>query len=324
VTGPPSGDDVGHDPVGHDPVGHDGPADGGPVLVTPAVLHGDPLPDHGSSTDKHERGSALVVGGTSQTPGAVLLAGVAALRAGAGRIQLATVEATAVALGVAVPEAAVLGLPVDGDDHFGEEAVARLLPVLGDAGAVLVGSGTFEPEASAALVRAAVAELADGDTCLLVDAGALPLLADDPDLLRPLGDRAVAMPNPHEMALLLDVDDEEVDEDPAAALAAAVERFGCTVTLRGGETWSSGPGQPVFLDRSGGPGLGTSGSGDVLAGLLTGYLARGAGPLCATLWATHVHGSAGERCAARLGSLGYLARELLDEVPAVHRDLVAH
>jgi NAD(P)H-hydrate repair Nnr-like enzyme with NAD(P)H-hydrate dehydratase domain len=131
------------------------------------------------------------------------------------------------------------------------------------------------------------------------------------------------MPNPHEMAGLLDQDDDEVADDPAAALATAVERLGCTVTLRGGETWSSGPGEPTYVDRSGGPGLGTSGSGDVLAGLLAGYLARGADPLGAVLWATHVHGTAGDRCAARLGELGFLARELLDEIPAAQRDLTS-
>ena len=73
----------------------------------------------------------------------------------------------------------------------------------------------------------------------------------------------------------------------------------------------------VWTDAEGGPGLGTSGSGDVLAGLAAGLLARGADSAQAAVWATHLHAAAGERLSRRVGPLGYLARELLDEVPSV-------
>jgi NAD(P)H-hydrate repair Nnr-like enzyme with NAD(P)H-hydrate dehydratase domain len=127
------------------------------------------------------------------------------------------------------------------------------------------------------------------------------------------------MPNPAEMAKLLGCPPDEVTADPAAALAAAVGRLGTVVTLRMAETWTAGPGTPAFLDQSGNAGLATSGSGDVLAGVIGGLAARGADALTATLWANHLHAAAGERCAVRLGSLGYLARELLDELPRVLR-----
>jgi NAD(P)H-hydrate repair Nnr-like enzyme with NAD(P)H-hydrate dehydratase domain len=90
------------------------------------------------------------------------------------------------------------------------------------------------------------------------------------------------------------------------------------VALRGavatpdGDLWVSGAGQA---------GLGTSGSGDVLAGLVAGLLARGAEPAQAAVWGSHLHATAGERLAARVGPLGYLARELLDEAPAVLTEL---
>src|SRR5918912_3825479 len=80
-------------------------------VVTPALLRDWPLPPPGE--DKRDRGSVLVVGGAARTPGAVLLAGLAALRAGAGKLQLAVAAAAAPALAVAVPEALVLPLPTD-------------------------------------------------------------------------------------------------------------------------------------------------------------------------------------------------------------------
>src|SRR4051794_16824680 len=80
------------------------------IELTHAELQRRPLPDHRGDTDKHGRGTVLVVGGSSETPGAVLLAGLAALRAGAGRVQLATAASAVAALGVAIPEARVIAL----------------------------------------------------------------------------------------------------------------------------------------------------------------------------------------------------------------------
>ena len=288
------------------------------VVVTPAVLRDRPLPDHGEGTTKHARGRVLVVGGTAETPGAVLLAGVAALRAGAGTVQLATAATAASGLAIAVPEARVIGIDGEEPGDFDHSAVDKLQPLLDKADAVLVGPGTFAPEATAGLVRAAVDALRATDGRLILDAGSLPLLQDEPSLLAPLGARAVAMPNPSEMALLLDIEEDTVDDDPEGVLRRAVERLGCVVTLRGAETWSAGPDTPPYLDQSGTSGLATSGSGDVLAGLIAGYAARGAEALDAVLWATHVHGAAATRCAAVTGDVGFLARELLDEIGPTH------
>lgn len=289
----------------------------GVVPVTADVLAQHPLPDHGAESSKAERGGVLVVGGTAETPGAVLLAGLAALRAGAGMLQVATAASAAPALAVAVPEARVIAIEGERAEAFDASAAEQLDTELEKAAAVLVGPGTFTPDASRRLVARVVAVLADTEGVLVVDAGSLPLLAEDPDLLAPLGQRAVVTPNPSEAVRMLDPDaaqDADAEIDAEARLAEAVERFGCVVTVRGGDSWTAQPGSPAYLDRSGVVGLATSGSGDVLAGLITGLAARGADPLAAVLWATQVHGRAGQRCTVRSGPVGFLARELLDEV----------
>ena len=289
----------------------------GPIPVTADELRARPLPDHGSDTTKHDRGSVLVVGGSAETPGAVLLAGLAALRAGAGRLRVATAESVSAALAVALPEARIVSLPEAGSGGLdpGDATLELLRPLVAGSDAVLVGSGALDAEATGMLLGRIVPEIDGG--VLVVDAGALPVLADAPDLLLRLGDRAVVMPNPGEMATLLGRSIDAVTGDPAAALADAVGRLGVVVTLRGAETWTGAPGETPFADRSGDAGLATSGSGDVLAGLIAGLAARGADGVTAAVWASYVHAAAGQRCAARVGTLGYLARELLDEVPAV-------
>jgi NAD(P)H-hydrate repair Nnr-like enzyme with NAD(P)H-hydrate dehydratase domain len=115
--------------------------------------------------------------------------------------------------------------------------------------------------------------------------------------------------------LLLGVD--EAGDDAPRRIAA---RYGAVVTCRGtiaaedGRTWQM---------ATGSSGLATSGSGDVLAGLLVGLLARGAEPAQAACWATHLHAAAGDRLAVRVGRVGYLARELVEEIPALLTELSA-
>lgn len=287
----------------------------GPVVVSPALLAQHPLPDPGEASDKGERGDVLVVGGTVATPGAVLLAGIAALRAGAGRLQVATVAEHRSALALALPEAGVLDA---GDVASVAEAAAM-------ADAVLVGPGTSDPDPVRPLVEAVVGALdgAAGDGRLVLDAGALPVVAERPVLVSDLGDRALLVPNPSEIATMLGDDGPDAGDDPAACLDAAVERFGCGVAVRGGETWMAVPGGAPHVDRSGCVGLATSGSGDVLAGLAVGFAARGADATTALLWAVHAHARAGRRSAARHGQVGFLARELLDELPPALQELTA-
>jgi hydroxyethylthiazole kinase-like uncharacterized protein yjeF len=283
------------------------------VEVTPPLLRDRPLPDSSATSGKHDRGTVLVVGGSRETPGAVLLAGLAALRAGAGRLQLATVASTAVALGVAVPEARVVGLPETQGGAIDPKAADRVAELAAESTVVLIGPGAMDEDVTGALLEGLVPLLRD--VSLVVDGRAVAALGTNPSLLERLGARAVVTPNPGEMGSLLDRDVDVVRDDPRAALDDAIERTGVVVALRDAETWVAGPGTERFRDRSGHPALGTSGSGDVLVGFLTGLVARGTSVLDATLWAVHCHGVAGATAAAQVAGNGLLAREVLDALP---------
>jgi len=288
------------------------------TVLTPNLLRGWPLPPR--SGGKDARGGVLVVGGARRTPGAAALAGTAALRIGAGRLTLAVADSVATALAVATPEAGVLGLPETAEGSPTGAPAPHLADEIARADTVVVGPGLDEPDGSAALVRLVLGALAeddpDGDpdghggTAVLLDAfalGVLPRLAGA--VVLPPG-RTVLTPNLAEAARLLDLG----DVDPEDAAARVARRWGAVVTCAGrvahpdGRRWASATGHT---------GLGTSGSGDVLAGTVAGLLAGGASPEQAACWGTAVHGAAGDRLAARVGPLGYLARELADEVPAV-------
>jgi ADP-dependent NAD(P)H-hydrate dehydratase len=289
---------------------------GAPVEVTPALLRDWPLPAPGA--DKDASGQLLVVGGTGTTPGAVLLAGEAALRSGMGKLQVATVGSTAVALAVAVPEAKVIGLPQTAQGSLGVDAGNEIVSLAGSAAAVLVGPGFDDPTASVALLSRVVPRVS---TAMVVDALASAYLTEQPAGLRHLDGRVVLTVNPTELARTAGWAKEAVEHDPVTPAAQVAERSGVVVLCGGREKLVLTPGGNAWVVRGGGPGLASSGSGDVQAGIVGGLLARGAEPAQAAVWAAYIHARAGERRAAQVGILGYLARELPGEVPEVLSEL---
>lgn len=284
------------------------------VVVTEALLRDcKPALPEGEAL-KGIRGTVLVVGGALETPGAVLLAGIAALRAGAGVLQLATVRSAVPALAVALPEARVVPLDEGDNGVVGAAAAGQVAELVGGCQAAVIGPGLAGFEDIGQLVEAAVLAVPRAGA-LVVDA--LGLSGLTPTLAKRCRGHLLITPNFKEMGYLLDIAPEKVSKDPAGAARRAADAFGATVALRGGQSWITEPKRPVHLSDSGIPGLGTSGSGDVLAGFLCGLLARGTPTLASALWAVHVHAQAGRRLAARLGPVGFLARELLDELSLV-------
>ncbi|HEU0054767.1 MAG TPA: NAD(P)H-hydrate dehydratase [Longimicrobium sp.] len=292
---------------------------GGAIVLTPARMRRMPLPDLDPSGDKDSRGRVLVAGGSAENPGGILLAAEAALRAGAGKLQVATVESVAAALGAAIPEARVFGLAASGGDGVSPKAAARIAECAERVDALLLGPGLIDEEAAGRLAASVLKRVRD--IAVVLDAGALAALREDRGALAHLGGRAVLTPHGGEMAQLLEMEREEVEADPEAAARRAAEAFGAVVALKGADTVIVAPDGAVYRYERGGPGLGTSGSGDVLAGIATGLLARGADPATAAAWAVHLHGEAGNALAKRHGPVGFLARELPGEIPAIMRRL---
>ena len=290
-----------------------------PTAVTAELLRGLPLPRASDDSDKDGRGRVLVIAGSPEVPGAALLAGVAALRAGAGKLQIATVASIAPHLGLAVPEALVVALPESPEGGISPMTAKLLVPRLQRCDAVLIGPGMLDEEAVRDLA-AIVLEGADGPTFVL-DAGALTRLAEITDALRRQRGRMVITPHTGEMATLLGIPRRAVMADLLGSAREAACRLQAVVALKGETTYIVSPqGEAWFFD-DGNVGLATSGSGDTLAGIIVGLLARGATPLKAAMWGVYLHGEAGNRLSHIHGHVGFLARELLDAIPRIMADL---
>ncbi|HEX8261473.1 MAG TPA: NAD(P)H-hydrate dehydratase [Allosphingosinicella sp.] len=282
------------------------------------LLRRFPLPRHPEDGDKEDRGRLLVIAGSRELAGAALLAGTGGLRAGAGKLQIATGASVAPALAVAVPEARVVGCPETDEGCIAAEAIPPLLEWAAGAQAILIGCGLQHGPPLETMLDSL---LASGlDKPLVLDAAVLGSLAPRAATLRAWRGGAILLPHAREMARLLECEPEAVEADPLAAARRAAETFGAVALIKGQYSYIVAPHGRAFRFTGGGVGLATSGSGDALAGIVGGLCARGADPLAAALWGVHLHGEAGRKLAKRIGRIGFLARELLDEVPGLMED----
>ena len=294
-------------------------SEGEAVLIDAALLNTMPLPEVEGDTDKDARGRIIVVGGGASAPGAAILSGLAALRAGAGKLQLAVPCSFATQVGIALLEAGVRGFA---QTAAGEPATGAGDDICADAratDAVVVGPGLREGRPATQLARDLLRSAPD--PLYVIDAMALAHIAEEPEVLERRGERTILTPHPGEMTHLCSLSKEEIQKGPLEVARSAARRFQTMVVLKGADTCIARPDGDVFLHRGGVPGLATSGSGDVLAGLIGGLAARGTPPLAACVWGVFVHAHAGARLVSRIGRTGFLARELIDEIPAVLGEL---
>jgi hydroxyethylthiazole kinase-like uncharacterized protein yjeF len=290
-----------------------------PRDVDTSLLRGWPLPVPSNDADKEDRGHVLILGGSREMPGAVILAATAALRAGAGKLTIATGRSVAQLVALAIPESRVLGLAENDAGGFTVEAVAALDPLADKISAILIGPGMQDEAATARLVHALLPRLDGSDTKVLLDAEAMGALLHPPAGNPPFRFNVPVLLTPHagEMAHLTGIAKDEIGAAPDRHAAEAAHDWNAVVALKGARTVIAAPGGERWQHEGGNVGLATSGSGDVLAGVIAGLAARGATLAQAAAWGVALHARAGEHLAERFGRLGYLARELCDVIPGL-------
>ena len=279
------------------------------------VLRDWPLPQHDPVSDKEDRGQVLVVAGSREIPGAALLSATAALRAGAGKLSIATAQSVALGLALLMPEARVIGLPETPAGGLLASGVEQLVPCAEGCSAVLVGPGLLDSEGSCEFVECLLGHLPN--TPVILDALSMDVVLQMPRFNQPV----LLTPHAGEMAHLSGQPKGDVKANPHALARAMAVKHHAVVALKGATTFIATPEGQAWCHVSANAGLATSGSGDVLAGIITGLAARGAPLAQAAAWGVVVHALAGQRLAERHGRLGFLAREILREIAPVMRNL---
>lgn len=276
--------------------------------VDAALLRSWPLSQPASDSDKNGRGTVLVAGGSAQVPGGLILSGVAALRAGAGKLQLAGPKTIAALVGVSVVEARVFPLRETAEGSLAKRAGTDLTRLTDSANAILIGPGMTDEGLAAKFAKEF---LRSRPECpVVIDAACIGGLSAS----KRLKVQAVLTPHAGEMAALFGVSKMTVEARPEEFAVRAATELGAVIVMKGATTFIA-TSDELFSYGAGDVGLATSGSGDVLSGIIAGLLARGHPREQAAVWGVAIHGAAGNALAKKVGEIGFLARELLDEIP---------
>jgi len=265
------------------------------------------LPPRRSSAHKYQCGSVLLVAGSRAYGGAAHLAGLGALRSGAGMVTLAAPAGLETALRVGLPEALIAVQPETAGGTLAPLAAEAWTALLDRQDAVAVGPGLG---ADADTDRWVVAALGALSVPCVVDADGLGAFARLGRAPRFAHGEVVLTPHAGELARLLGGGSAEVTADPAGTVAACAARWGCIVMLKGSPSFIAAPDGRVFINASGDDALARGGSGDVLTGLVGGLLAQGLGALEAALLGAYVHGRAGTLAAEGRSTRSVLVREV--------------
>ncbi len=282
------------------------------TLITQPSIQ-DLLPRRRPSSHKGTFGHAGIIAGSPGKTGAAALAGQAALRVGTGLVTIATPESANVCLESKTLETMTAAMPETQERTLSSNALPLLKTFAQTRDAIGIGPGlTTQPE-TAKLVRTFITEI---DRPLIIDADALNALAGHADLPRTCRSTPVLTPHPGEMARLLGhTNAREINADRLTIARDFAQSQSCVLLLKGARSIVAGPDGQAAICPTGNPGMATAGMGDVLTGMIAGFLAQGLSPWEAARTGVYLHGLAGDIAARKIGQAGLIARDLLDCIP---------
>ncbi len=287
-------------------------AEGDPVQYWDAAEVSRRLPRRPVTAHKRQAGKVLVIGGSAQYHGALILAGQGAARAGAGFVRLAYPRTLDAVVRSHTLEELCTPLPAGPAGTFTAAALPALLALAKEQDAVVLGPGLGRTTAMAAWVSSFLQRVA-GPRLVVVDADALAPRAASAG--RRCKTPLVLTPHAGEAGRLLGVTAEAVEQDRVAAAAKLAEKWNAVVLLKGRVTLVHAAGVTSIV-AAGTQALATAGTGDVLAGMIAALAGQGLDPLPAAAAAAFVHGRAGELAGRDIWGQGVLAREVAAQVPA--------
>ncbi len=274
------------------------------------------LPARPIGAHKGTFGRVLVIGGSSRYFGAPYLACAGAYRAGAGLVTLASTRKVTELVGARSVETTYLPLPESEEGNIDSSAFQTLSDNLDGCRVILIGPGIGTSRETAGFLRRILSSPEISEIPVVLDADALNLVgADTPTRWQALSSKVILTPHPAEFARLSGLAIADIQRDRLNKAKEFAAKWDKVVVLKGAFTVVAGPEGHVMVSPWANPALATAGTGDVLSGIISGFLAQGAEALQAAGLGVYVHGLAGEMMKCELGEAGALASDLLPRIP---------
>jgi len=269
-------------------------------------------------THKGRTGHALVVAGSPGKTGAAALTSMAALRSGAGLVTLGIPERLNPILEILGPEvmtAQLMETATGAHTHLSFETIMTLLT---GKRCLALGPGMGTEPDTVRLVHQLVTQC---PVPMVLDADGLNAVAENPEILHHRKSEIILTPHPGEMARLADTTTKEVQENRIQTARSFAQKYQVHLVLKGARTLIAHPDGHIHVNPTGNPGMAAGGMGDVLTGIISGFLAQGYGPEASAQLGVFVHGLAADRVAAEKGSIGYIATDVMNALPPALAEL---
>lgn len=276
------------------------------------------LPSRDKDGHKGTFGRASMIAGSFGMEGAAVLSSSSSLRSGLGLLKLFIPRSINNIIKVSVPEAVTKLLEEERDGIFDMESVESIMDGIRYSSVVAIGPGCGIYDGVEEALRRILIE---SDKKVVIDADGLNILSRNIGWLEDSSNEIAITPHIAEMARLADMTVEEVSRNQINVAVEHAAKWGVTVVLKSARTVIASPDGKVFVNCTGNSGMATAGSGDVLTGIITSFIAQGIGVFEACVLGTYVHGCAGDYAAEKLGEYGMVASDIVTEIPYVLRDL---
>ncbi|MFL6559073.1 MAG: NAD(P)H-hydrate dehydratase, partial [Bacillus sp. (in: firmicutes)] len=281
-----------------------------PKLITETLVKAS-VPVRPKDGHKGTFGHVLIAGGSRNYVGAPIFSAKSAIHSGAGLVTLAVPESIYPIAAAQNPESLFLPLTEE-DGHFAERSIDELSTVLHQFDSLAIGPGMSRFPGGETWIKSLLTSLTNQP--IVIDADALYLLRNDLDLVHQYKGNVIFTPHPGEMARLVNKTVKEVEEDRLEIASNFAKSHSVYLLLKGHRSIIAAPDGEVYINPYGHDALGKGGSGDVLTGLITSFLAQGASPIHALISASYFHARAGEEKAKILSHYGVGPLDLIDGV----------
>jgi len=270
------------------------------------------LPPRSPDTHKGRTGHLLVVAGSPGKTGAASMAAMSAMRSGAGLVTLAVPAALNPILEAVLAEVMTIPLEDAGAGILTASAVPNLMELSEGKACLAVGPGIGQSDETRTLVHRLISE---SRIPLVIDADGLNLLADEISLLDHRKAPTILTPHPGEMARLIDGAVGDIQSDRVGCARTFAETHRVHLVLKGANTVIAHPDGSTDINPTGNAGMASGGMGDVLTGMIAGFLAQGHNPAAAAKAAVYLHGAAADTLARTRGPYGYIATDVMEQIP---------
>jgi ADP-dependent NAD(P)H-hydrate dehydratase / NAD(P)H-hydrate epimerase len=271
------------------------------------------------NTHKGGAGHVLVVAGSIGKTGAAAMCALSALRSGAGLVTLGVPESLNSVVEPQALEIMTTPLPEITTGILSDESFDAIMDLVSDKRCLAIGPGMGTAPETLRLVARLV------KSCpipLVIDADGLNNLAGNTDILKSKKTEIILTPHPGEMARLIGASPKDVQADRIRCARQFAEKFKVHVVLKGARTVIAHPDGHVYVNPTGNPGMASAGMGDVLTGMIAGFVSQEYSPSDAAEIAVYLHGSAADHLAQTIGPFGYIASDVMADVPGAIKKIL--